>query len=89
MSPRFCRRESDEGHLDSKPVALVWESTFTPGSAIHLPLWRAAVWQLPHLRAGDRGAITTTQSETFSESLPETPTRSLWVTGQLTAPTSA
>jgi hypothetical protein len=85
----FAAESPTRGHPVFKSVALAGESTFKPKSAIHLPLWRAAVWQLPHLRVGGRLSTTTTQSETFSESLPDTPTFPSWVVGQQTAPTSA
>jgi hypothetical protein len=89
MALAYAAESPTRGHPDFKPVAVVEESMFEPGSAIHRPLWRAAVWQSPHLRAGGCLSTTTTQSETFSESLPETPTLPLWVVGQLTAPASA
>jgi hypothetical protein len=71
------------------PWPMVGKSTFKLGSCIHRPLWRAAVWQFPHSRAGGCFATTTTQSEAFSESLPWAPTLSLWAVGQLAAPASA
>ncbi len=69
----FVAERPTRGNPDAIPLSLVGESTFKLRSCIHRPLWCAAVWQLLHSRVGGRLATTTTQSEAFSESLPQAP----------------